>query len=497
MLKKLISLGQKEWLSGLSNYYQIPTGIFAKGRGINPFVNPVPESMDVGILQTGGEAYDITGSGMGYVLDGVIRNTGNNAGNLYMVDSSQQLWDKNLANDSAPTLLRPSSTASYTNGLEVYQSVDGQKHLYYFTSTTIGRWDFDGPTGGFTDSWDTGVPSSFNHPTHQFKGAVYFGTSNGIGKIYSVSGFGASTATTGVGTLVLPADFIVSSLSDDGDYLVIGATKHNADNTLLSDTRVFYWDTVSQNFNKEWTLPDYGVSSLVKFKNGTVAFGGQRMWYFNLSNPPQHLRTLKNNDSSITNITSLFFYRAADRYNDAIIWGGIENYISAYGSLVPEAPAAYFQPFQRTGGNSNKFYTFVKASGRFNRLYASSNGNSTFVYYKFDDKGSTTETSAFRPETVYLDLGGTAKIEQINITLAEPLASTDTFTLSAQTDDDASVVPWGTISFSTTPTLEQGYKKRYELFKDGGLTTDQIKLLLDFSAGNVKIKSIDIYGTPV
>lgn len=494
-MQKILHLGQKQWLSGISNSYQLPTGIWAKARGINPFVNPVPESNDIGVLQMGGDAYDITAASQSYSLDGVIRNDGGGAGHLYMIDSNGAMWDKNLADDLVPSQLRTSSTVvSPRNGMEIYQSTDGTKYMYYMRATSIGRWDFDGPTSGFVDDWDTGITSSQSHPTHFFKGAVYFGAANSIGKIYSIAGSGASTTTTGAGTLTFPADFTTTCFNDDGDYLIAGITKHITSPTIISDTRIIFWDTVSQNFNKEYTLPDYGISSIIKYKDGFVAFGGQKIWYFNLGSQPKQLRTLKNQDTAIANSVGLFFNRAADRFSDAIIWGGNEPEISMLGSIVAEVPQSYSQPFQKTGGSSNSIWTFIKATGKFDRLYATSNGTSSFVYWKYSDAGAITQVTS-PAETVYLDLGSDAHIQKIDFFLTKPLATGDALTLQYQLDETNAAATWGTLAYDATDP--NPYRKRYELLLDGGAVGNQLKLLFNFTGGNIKIKEVVVYGDPI
>lgn len=479
-MKKILSLGIKEWFSGITSSSHLNNGLFFKAKGINPFVNPFPDSSQVGILQTSKDPTDITG---GVVVDSILagasRVTGANAGNLYMVGNAGHLYDKSLANDSAPSELRPSTTiSSPANGLEIYQSNDGDKFLYYFRTTKIGRWDFDGPTGLFVDDWDTGLASTPYHPTIFFKGDVYFGNLNAIGKIYSVLGSGASTAST---SLLFPADFTTTCLSDDGNYLIAGITKNLGDNTLRADTRIIFWDTVSQNFNKEWYLPDYSINALVPFEGGHIAFCGRGIWYFGIANKPVKLFNVNTAAAVPYGYPSV-----ADSLNDAVIWGGGDDFLSTYGKVTPDMERRYFQPFKGLTGSP----TFVEATTRIDRVFV---GTSTpkFYYYELSGSGSTTTTV---PETIFIDLKGEHHIQKIDLMLAEPLAVGDSFTLQTQTDEDATAVDWATIAYDATMAANEPHKKRYELLKDGGVISNQLKLLFNFYAGNVKIKNLDVYG---
>lgn len=497
-MKKLLTLGTKQWFSGISSSNQLPTGLFLKGIKLNPFVNPFIESADVGVLQTSSDPVDLTGAltGTNIIWAGVSRVTGANAGNLYLVSapshgnilgaSSGNLYSTDLATDSALTLLRGGSTfADPANGVDIYQASDAtDKYLYYFRQNKIGRWDFDGPTGTFIDDWDTGLTVTSHHPNHSFKGAVYFGNGNGVGKIYSVSGFGATTTTTTANGALnsIPADFRVLCLEDDGDNLIIGATKNRGDNTLQADTRIYFWDTLSQNWNKEWIFPDYSINSIVKFENGFLAFGGRGVYYFNFSTKPQKIKTL-----GTANTPSYGYQQAADIYNEAAIWGGGSSYISTYGKIVQEAPRAYLQPF----GEFAATQSYIEANTKVARIYVGTNTPS-FHYLATTSGGGTTTTV---PETVYLPFGTEVKLEQIEVLLATPLASGDSLTLSAQADEATTAINFTTLAYDSTEPNPR--RKRYHLYADGGIISTQVKLFFNFSGGNIKIKELNLYGTPI
>lgn len=503
-MQKLLTLGQKHWFSGISPSSHLQnSGLFVTARKINPFIYPFPGSSQTGILQTSSDPIDIT-SGMGaqdIILAGVTRVLGATLANLYLISGGGNLYDKNLSDDNAPSLLRGGTTfTSPANGIEIYQSSGGEsntgtptnsnygaKYLYYFRDTKIGRWDFDGPTGTFFDDWDTGLTSNIGggsfgyHPTHQFKGSVWFGNENAIGRIYSVLGSGATTATT---TFLFPADFRVTCIEDDGDYLVVGITKNKGDNTLATDTRVLFLDPVSlsQTYIKEWVLNDFTINALTKFENGLMAHCGQGIFYFNASSKPTKIKSLSTSEA-----TRYAFSNSADLYNEAAIWGGGSDFISTYGKILSEAPRAYLQPFGELTGSP----VYIEANTRTNRIYVGT-AQPKFYYYTMTSGGGTTTTV---PETIYLDFGQEVHIQKVDFLLAEPLAVGDHLTLQMQTDEDNAAVTWATLDYDATiPDLA---RKRWETFKDGGIISTQIKLLFNFTAGNIKIKEVNLYGNPI
>lgn len=493
-MQKLLSLGQKQWFSGISPSSQLQSsGLFVTARKINPFVDPFPNSTQTGILQTSSDPVDISGSfgGTDLILAGINRATGGGTGNLYLITAAGNIYDKDLSNDNAPVALRPGSTfTSPANGLDIYQSTDGSKYLYYFRDTKIGRWDFDGPSGTFVDDWDTGLTSNISggtsayHPTHQFKGSVWFGNENAIGRIYSVSGSGATTATT---TFLFPADFRVTCIDDDGDYLIAGITKNKGENTLASDTRVLFLDPVSlsQTYVKEWTINDFSINSLTKFENGLMAHCGQGIYYFNISSKPSKIKSL-----GVPEATRYGFNNSSDNYNETVIWGGGSDFISIYGKLLPEAQRAYLQPFGGLTGSP----IYIEANTKTSRIYVGT-ASPKFYYYVTSTGGGTTTTV---PETIYLDFGQEIHLQKIDFLLAEPLAGGDPgdhLTLQIKTDEDNVAQTWATLDYDSNEINPR--RKRYETFLDGGIISNQFKLLLNFTAGNIKIKEINLYGEPI
>ncbi|MBI5573492.1 MAG: hypothetical protein HY919_02930 [Elusimicrobia bacterium] len=472
-IKLLLKLAAKDFFNGISAGAHYGNGILFKGGGINLFVDPFYQSVNTGLLQMSANPTDISGGVIAdVILAGDSRVLGSTLGNLYMIGDGGNMYDKNLANNGAPTALRPGSTiANPANGLKIYQSLEGLKYLYYFRTTKIGRWNFDGPSGEFIDDWATGLTNTTEHPAHFFFGDVYFGNGDALGKIYSISGSGATVNST---VLTFPLDFLNTCLNDDGTFLVAAITKNLGDLTLRGENKILYWDTVSARHNKEWTIPDFTITAIKKFGNGHIAFCGRGMWYFDFYTKPVKIRTL-----GVEDAPRYGYPFAADVINNAVLFGGGSNFISSYGKFIPEISNAYFQPIINFTGS----VSFIDAISKVNSVFIGTVSNKLY-YWSLSGSGGT---SASYPETVYFDLDDETNITRIDILLGEPLATGDRFTLQYQGDEDSAAADYGSFEFDT-----HGAVKKIRLNKE--IQTNQLKLLFNFQTGNVKIKTLKVYG---
>ena len=255
-MKKLFSLGQKELASGLNSggYYNENGGLWYQAKGLNPFIkNDNYKNMMAGCSAP----TDITGA---VIVDNpwayASRITGSNAGTLYIYGDSGHNYSIDLSGTNNPVDLSH-TVANSANGYAIF-SVAGTDKLYYFQKTQIGTFDF---ASTWTDAWKTGLQSTTHHPTHPFIDRIYFGNLYYVGQIHNNAG----TADINATALNLPSDYTVTCISDDGQYLVIGATKSkdtsSSSNTLTAETRVFFWDTNSASWQKEYALQSASINA--------------------------------------------------------------------------------------------------------------------------------------------------------------------------------------------------------------------------------------------
>lgn len=469
---KLFTISQEQITSGISaSVHFKKKGFWWKATGINPYIDPVQESDESGILQTCPVPVDISSTVVvDNIIDGVSKVTGAIAGNLYMLGDSGHFYNKDLSNDNAPTDLRSGTPITDpANSVVIYKPQGGTEYLYYWQKTQIGRWDLSGshPTG-WVDNQFTGLESTVYHPRHQFKDNIYYGNKDRIGMIYNSSG----TATNNTNVLDFPSDYLTICLNDDGTYLVAGITKNTSSSILRSDTKVIFWDTFSPSWNKEWSIPDFGIIAIKKFGNGFLAICPRGLYYFDFYTKPRKLRRIFARFGA-TNATDIF--------NDSVLFGAKgSGIVASYGKLMPEAEAnVYIEPFSGfTGGD----VSFIDSTVRSGRIYVG-NYNGDFYYIDTGTGGLT----SIAPESVYIPLRDEYRINRLDFHLAEPLASTDACTVSLQRDEDTAAVQIREVSYANYP----GWKT---IPIDTSFVGDQVKFKFSFTGGNVKIKSIDVYG---
>lgn len=480
-LKKLFTIAEDQIKSGISlSSHFSKSGLWFKARGIYPFVDPFPEGVNGGLLQTSGAPVDISSSVVvDIILAHVSRVTAANTGHMYMIGSNGHFYDKDLSNDNAPTDLRSGTPITNpANGIITFKPFGGTELLYYWQKTQIGTWDISGtyPTG-WTDNAYTSLQSTDYHRPHMFGGKIYYTNLDRIGRL-SDNGSGGVTHNSNV--LSFPSDFVSTCLNDDGNYLVIGITKNKGDNLLRAETRILFWDgNTTTTWNKEWVIPDYNIISIVRFGNGFLAVCGRGLYYFDFNTRPQKIRII-----SSVHAPGYGKAQAADTFGDAILLGGGIGNISTFGKLIEEDKTVFRVPF---AGDASYDISWVAPNVKVNRLYFA-NTNSKFYYIILSDKGSTSIT----PETVYIPLGAKYSIKRLDFALGDDLASGDVCGVSLKKDETSSDVAFPNISFTNHGALPD--PKTIKLMATQSIITDQVKLKFNFSAGNVKIKSITAYG---
>jgi len=486
-MPKLFSIKEDQIRSSISpSKHFTKNGIWSVADGINPLVDAFGDSSNAGLLQTSSAPVDITST---VVVDNILASaakiTGDTTGSLYMLGSAGHFYDLSLSSDTAPTDLRSGTPITTpANGMAIFKPKNGTEYLYYWQYTQIGRWDLAGshPTG-WTDNYiassgsigqSTYIQSTAYHPTHVFGGDLYYGNKSSIGALLDDNAGGVIHDSI---VLEFPGDYVTLDLDDDGTYLVAAITKNITSRTLQSDTRIIFWDTYSPTWNREWVIPDYALSAIAKFGNGFIAVCGRGIWYFSFYSKPKKIRSL-----SSSYVPPFGSPQAVDTLGDAIMWGGTAN-INSYGKITPEDDNVYRTPL--AGTTANSAITFLDTSTRLARVYAGTAGNKLF-YYTTATGGGT----GYSAKTVYIPLNGNYEVDRIDFLLGEPLSGSDVLTVQVQGDEDTAASDWATLSVANNEAV-----KFVSTF--GNFTTDQLKLILTFTAGNVKIKQIDVYGKRV
>ena len=155
--------------------------------------------------------------------------------------------------------LHGSSNSSPITALREYNGF-----LYYFQSTTIGRYDLN--TLVFNDNWKTGITAS-SHPNEiSSDNFLYVGAGRYLDRI-DTGGTYASNV------LDLKSGWEVKCLSNFGiPFLAIGANFSGPSSS--TKCKVYLWDRISQLPNDEIEIPELTIYAMVSYKGGLWVFAG-------------------------------------------------------------------------------------------------------------------------------------------------------------------------------------------------------------------------------
>lgn len=489
-MEKLFTLTEKHWQTGISQAKHIEDGgILYQAKGINPYIGTSrPTTItNSGLLQSASSAVDISDNLADDVWSGVIGYR-NSLPALFMQGDGGHFYEQNIVSDGVPTDLRSATPITDpASGIGIYQAVNGSLYVYYAQKTKIGRWDVTGgatyPTY-WTDNYigsggtinTTNIVSTTIHPMHNFAGSLWMGNGNSVAKITDNGSGGVSFDAS---ALDLPADYLITSLTDDGRYLVITATKNTVGGTFWpADTSIYFWDLISNSWSREWKLFDGGIASLRNVNGSLYALGVFALYAFDYSTSPFPVLLLGTNEN-IGGIGVSPTHHLATDLNGVLYWNA-NGVICSFGSLLPGKPKAFFQPHVLPTTDYNG--TFLIA-GQNNRFYAA-NTNSD-LYYLTRTTGGNTGVSA---STVYVPTPAKVQLQRIDIILGTALASGDSLSVQVQRDDATTAFDWGTVSFT-----KYGAVRKVSLYNSMS-DVDYLSLIFNFDAGNVKIKSVVVYG---
>jgi hypothetical protein len=469
-MKKILSLGTKEIMSGISQDDQIVSGgIWYSVDGLNPFV-----SRNLGAItftQAPTEIGALSGDATSMTFDGASGYILTDSGNLYKTSTS-------FGTPTISNIRVAASISSPAVGIEMFQSMAGTKYLYYWQATQIGRFDLTGtyPTG-FTDNWHA-ITSSPKHPTLRIEDRIFFGSGNYVEYLYD-AGADADVTTT---ALDLPKEYTITALGTDGEYLIIAASKNAGVTSSYNETMLVYWDW--KNNLPSWTkihyVPEEKISSIQTVSGVQYAVGVRGLYAFNISTPPKLVRK---------DVTSGGYPQSVGVYADALTFA-TGSKIGTYGKIIPNAPTALFKPIVDP---ANKTITCIRTDVATNRMFYCSDK----VYYvaPLSSASSYIALNSAQVNTAYLNLGASYSIKRIDFILAGVLASNEAtigVTLNGHGGKDSSST-FSDISYADSGAV--GSFSSYPLAEN--FVGDEVQLSITFGAGAIKIKRIDFYGEEI
>jgi hypothetical protein len=467
-MQKILTLGPENWLAGLviADDYAGGGGTFISADGFDIFREP-------GLLQTGylqSELATIASTPMWFRP--TMENSSSEAyvyayclnGNLYKIDVNNATGSgiDSVVDVSAEII----TSNSQGQGFAIGKAFNDATIAMVYSKNTDIRMNAVPPASG-TDASIGTVTNSPYHPIH-FSGVdkEFY-----IGDLNEVDAWDGTTYRTNV--LDLDDDLTITSLSDDDKYLVIGATNNPTQVLAKSRSKVFFWNTWSPSWQREWDIPDTNLSAILKDGQKFYAFGRNGVWEFDLYTAPRFVFQKQ---------TSTTTYDFAPKAGGVDIWKGMltwasanETAIKAYGSPDNRLPKAFFSPFAA--------FTAPQAlhAVREMKLYVGDNSKGYVL-----KTGNQTGVVATTP---YIPLGNRWKIGMVKMVTSK-LASGEKIAVTVKNDTGLNSIISGDHDVEGDT---QG--KVY----DKGTATDhraeQVQIGLTFT-GAVKLKRLEIWGTP-
>jgi len=468
-MKKILSIGTKEIMSGISQDDQIVSGgIWYTVDGMNPFI-----SRNIGAVtftQAPTEIGAISGSATSMAFDGASGYILTDTGNLHKISDS-------FGTPTISNIRVAASISSPAIGLEMFQSMAGDKYLYYWQAAQIGRFNLTGtyPTG-FTDNWHA-ITSSATHPTLRIDDRIFFGSGNYVEYLYD-AGADADVTTT---ALDLPKEYTITALGTDGEYLIVAASKNAGVLNSYNETMLVYWDWKNNlpSWSKIHYVPEEKITAIQTVAGVQYAVGVRGTYAFNISTSPKLVRK---------DISSSTKPQTVGVYADALTYA-TGSKIGTYGKIIPSSPNALFKPILDP---ANKSITCIKTDVSINRMFYCSDK----AYYVNPQSASTDySTLLFSSiDTAYINLGNSYRINRVDFIFSSLLASGSsigTITLSGHGGKDTQAVFTG-IYYTVDGAVGSASSKP--------IAEDFVGDELSFGAtlyGSVKIKRIDFYGEEI
>jgi len=192
------------------------------------------------------------------------------SGNIFALDSGGDLWIRTSGGTWTSDATWPHADGNTGVGQSLIEFND---EIFWTANTTVGR--VQTPTGvpTFTDSWQTGLTSSSWHPMEKLVGKLIIGHGRNIATWDGV--------TWTLAAMVLPRGFVCKSMAVIGDFVAIGTIAPSGE-----DSRIFFWDGISDVYNKEIKVKAASVDALMTWSNTlwVVAGNAANLHFFDGSN---------------------------------------------------------------------------------------------------------------------------------------------------------------------------------------------------------------------
>jgi len=468
-MKKILTLGIKEWLSGIGVGQHIEgSGIFSSADGINPFVDPSLNSANFGLLQTGGDETDISGGVVDQVINTIIPR---NITYFYALGATGDFYRITIADNAVTQTTNGDAVVNLINGFTMKNS-SGTEKLYYINDLgsagnylEIGTWDF-----ATTFDNDAITAAGSNLEPTAFKPIHYWQDIHWIGNAYKVAKIDNAEALT-LAALTLDRSFVVTAFEDDGYRLIIGASTETG-GTVKGQTKIYFWDGASTKPEKMFNIPETDVRAMKKIGDTIYAFCGNALYVFNYSTAPQKVLDF-DSDHSPGNP------KHTSRIGNALLWGDVD--INMYGALNARTKSAYTAPWSFALRATT--VSALNAEIKPGIIYVA--GVNSKLYTIPTTSGNNAAGVSKTATTHFIDLKDVYNIQGITVVFGLNLASGDHVDIILTNRNGDSQT--SNVIFSTHGAVSR-------IHFPVSLKADQVKIAITFQNNNPKIKDIILYG---
>lgn len=455
-MQKVLEITADQFIkNGIStNAYSTLGGLFQRAYSVDPFKIP-------GLLLAGWEPAEI---GTGGIVEEDIKHFVQTVGTtdyLTMYGAYGGLMRLDLATDTVTSLRTVADSTG--QGLSLFLG-----SVYYSRNSTIGKMtDIEAAPPTFDDDYKQLLYSNTNHPLHTFQGYQFCGDKDVISSDDGTDYIEAA--------LVIGSDYTIVDIDDDGYYLIIGAVKEAGSNSR-KETHIFYWDTVSPNFNIEFVIEEGNLTSLSKFDKGRtmIAFTGSGAYVFNYASSPTPFLASSDSVKSPFITTDLQpSIGGVGSWKNQLTWAAKDRLLT-YGKVLNNTPKIFTSPIALEGIES--FY--VNASYQ---IYASAKNN---LY-----KCSTGYKDAIF-ETNMIELPQLTAIKAIKLYIADPFTATTSIEVRVTNEAIETSVIETTFDSATYGTTNRVFRIPVDA------QTEYLRVIVEI-IGGATFRKVELWGDPI
>lgn len=492
MNKPFLQLSTRDFLTGMApTAHSERGGLWYLLQGVTPAFDPGGSSnVDVGLLQATPAATDLTASVIvdtpfascvGYETTTPYLYVWGDAGHLYRIT---------VGAGTITDLQSGSPVSNPANGMFIYQARGGTQYLYYMQKTQVGRYALDGSTFVDNHNTDAGWVSTALHPTHRFLDVVYIG--NGY-KMATLRDNGAGGVTFSTNDLDLPQNMYISAICNDGFNVVIAATENVNSTDNFSDTRIFFWDGYSSSWQREYRITEKFITSIVNVGPTVYALGQYGVYELSFNAIPRKIVSRNFALEGILNFGAGIATNRMALYNQNAVMFGAQGSIFSIGKLSEDLPNALLTPYLGENSLGLGGISLIESQFEPGILYVGG-ANDKLIKVNLASGATRQAATNCRAQTVYIPLKTQYNITAVELVFGEPLVSGDSITLALQSDSDTTETTWNTWAFSTDGAVR---RKRKSGALGVKMTTDVLRINMQFTGGAVKLKKIEVYGDPI